>query len=57
MTRLHKRWSTYATLVTWGAAGFMAQPSVASFVVHFTVIPAMVGVTIYLARKEGRYDT
>jgi hypothetical protein len=34
----------------------MAQPSLASLVVQFAVLPVAVAVTIYLARKEGRRE-
>lgn len=46
--------STYLALATWGATGFMAQPTVASAVVHLFISPLMLVGVIWLARHEGR---
>jgi hypothetical protein len=46
--------STYLALVVWGAAGFMAQPTIASFVVHFLGIPLGLALILWIAHYEGR---
>jgi len=46
--------STYLVLVAWGASGFMAQPSFASFIVHFFVAPVMLILALQMAHWEGR---
>jgi hypothetical protein len=51
---MHRKWSTYAALVVWGTAGFMAQPTLASFAVHFFATPAALMLVIWLAHHEGR---
>lgn len=48
--------SSYLALVIWGAAGFMAQPTIASFLVHFFGIPALLYLCLWLAHWEGRND-
>ena len=53
---LHKKWSTYAALAVWGAAGFMAQPTFASFLVHFFLLPAGLLGVIWLAHHEQAAD-
>lgn len=54
---MHKFWaypSTYVALFVWGATGFMAQPSVASFLVHFLIAPVLLVLALWLAHWEGR---
>jgi hypothetical protein len=54
---MHKFWaypSSYVGLVVWGAAGFMAQPTFASFLVHFTVLPAFLFFALWRAHCEGK---
>lgn len=46
--------SVYAALATWGATGFMAQPTLASGVVHLAISPLMLAGVIWLAHHEGR---
>jgi len=46
--------STYVALVVWGAAGFMAQPTIASFVVHFAFVPLALAGMLWMAHWEGR---
>jgi hypothetical protein len=53
---IHRRWSTYLALGVWGATGFMAQPTLASLVVHMLVSPILLGATIFAAHYEGRHD-
>ena len=48
--------SSYLALVVWGAAGFMAQPTFASFLVHFTIVPAFLYFCLWLAHWEGRRE-
>lgn len=55
LTALHRQFSTYAALVVWGAAGFMAQPTLASFAVHFFGLPLGLLVVIWLAHSEGHH--
>lgn len=50
----HKNLSTYGALVTWGATGFMSQPSFASLVVHIVIVPIFLFGTIWLAHHEGQ---
>ncbi|QPF86990.1 hypothetical protein IC762_12120 [Bradyrhizobium genosp. L] len=51
---LHKKWSTYAALASWGTAAFMAQPTLASFAAHFVINPLILGAVIWLAHHEGK---
>lgn len=46
--------STYLVLVVWGASGFMAQPTLASFVVHFMIAPVFLFLALQMAHWEGR---
>jgi hypothetical protein len=46
--------SSYLALVVWGAAGFMAQPTIASFLVHFLLVPVLLYACLWLAHWEGR---
>ena len=48
--------SSYIALVVWGAAGFMAQPTFASFLVHFIVVPVLLYSCLWLAHWEGRKE-
>jgi len=50
----HKNLSTYGALVTWGATGFMSQPSFASLVLHILIVPVLLFGTIWLAHNEGQ---
>jgi hypothetical protein len=53
---MHKFWaypSSYVGMTVWGAAGFMAQPTFASFIVHFTVLPVLLFGALWLAHREG----
>lgn len=54
MERAHRRWSTYLALGVWGATGFMAQPTLASLVVHMVVSPLLLAATIFVAHHESR---
>lgn len=51
---LHRRWSTYAAIGTWGASGFMAQPTIASGLYHIFVIPILLAFIVFLAHHEGK---
>lgn len=51
--RLHKL-STYGGFLIWGIASFMAQPTFASFLVHFGILPFAIAGTIYLAHHEAK---
>jgi len=51
--KAHTRLSTYTAFAVWGAAAFMAQPSIASLAVHFVVLPLLIVATIWLAHREG----
>ena len=51
---LHRKWSTYVALGSWGTAAFMAQPTLASFVAHFVINPALLATIIWLAHHEAR---
>ena len=50
--KIHHRFSTYAALCVWGVTGFMAQPSLASMIVHLIVSPLMLAATIMIAHRE-----
>lgn len=52
----YRRPSTYIALVVWGTTGFMAQPTIASFLVHFFGVPAALFLTVWLAHWEGRNE-
>lgn len=52
----HRYPSTYLALVTWGAAGFMAQPTIGSFLVHFFVVPAALAAMLWMAHWEGKHS-
>lgn len=54
---MHTKPSTYVGLAAWGATGFMAQPSMASFLVHFIIAPVLIGATIWLAHWEATKDS
>lgn len=45
--------STYAAIFLWVAVAFTAQPTVGSFIVHFTAVPFGFFVLIWLAHWEG----
>jgi len=54
---MHKFWaypSSYIGLIIWGATGFMAQPSFASFLVHFAIVPVLIFGALWLAHHEGK---
>jgi hypothetical protein len=53
--RYHRNPSTYLALVIWGATAFESQPTMASFIVHFTIVPALMAGTLWLAHWEGRH--
>lgn len=54
----HKFWlkhpSTYTAFAIWGATGFMAQPTLASGVVHLILVPPMLFLNNWLSRREGQ---
>jgi len=52
----HTKPSVYLALVVWGATGFMAQPSFASFVVHLFIVPVLLFLVIWLAHYEARKE-
>lgn len=54
MHPFHRYPSSYLALVVWGATGFMAQPTVASFAVHFVLVPIMLIAVLWLAHWEGQ---
>lgn len=56
LKHIHTKPSTYVGLCVWGATGFMAQPSFASFIVHFAIAPALIFLTIWLAHWEARKE-
>jgi hypothetical protein len=47
-------WSTHAAFVTWGAGAFTSAPTIASFAVHFFVLPLALILCIMLAHREGK---
>jgi hypothetical protein len=49
---LHRKFSTYVALASWGTAAFMAQPTLASFVAHFLINPLLLAGVILLAHHE-----
>ena len=49
--------SNYVGLIIWGATAFESQPTIASFIVHFTIVPALIVLTLWLAHWEGRHTT
>ena len=51
--KFHTYPSTYLALVSWGATGFMAQPTIASFVVHIFNL-GLLAVILWFAHREGR---
>lgn len=51
--QLHTRFSTYGAFAIWGTAAFMAQPTLASFVAHFIILPLLIGGTLWLAHHEA----
>lgn len=53
--RPHHYTSNYIALVIWGATAFESQPTIASFVVHFTIVPALIVLTLWLAHWEGKH--
>ncbi len=51
---VHKKFSTYIAIGIWVATGFMSQPTIASFVVHFAMVPVALALLIIIAHYEGR---
>lgn len=50
-----KLWlSVLLAIIAWCMAAFMAQPTIASFLVHFLCLPAVLGLMIVVAHWEGR---
>jgi hypothetical protein len=56
MHRFHAYPSSYLAAIVWGAAGFMGQPTFASFMVHFAILPCMLLLILWLAHWEGRNE-
>ena len=54
LKRVHKKFSTYIAVGIWVATGFMSQPTIASFAVHFAMVPAALALLIMIAHYEGR---
>lgn len=54
MHPFHQYPSTYLAALVWGATGFMGQPTFASFLVHFCIVPIILLVILWLAHWEGR---
>lgn len=53
MIKIHKKFSVYVALASWGTAAFMAQPTLASFVAHFAINPLLLALVIWLAHHEA----
>ncbi len=56
---MHRFWSypsTWLIFAVWGTMGFMAQPTLASFVVHFLIAPPLLLAGQWLAHWEGRHE-
>jgi hypothetical protein len=53
MPHLHRKPSTILGFAIWGTAGFMGAPTIASFMVHFAILPVVIFVTLWLAHWEG----
>jgi hypothetical protein len=51
--RYQNNFSTYCALVVWAGSAFMAQPTIASLVVHLIVLPCGLGLTVWFAHREG----
>lgn len=47
-------WSTYGAFAVWGAGAFTSQPTIASGIVHFSILPLFLFITILLAHHEGK---
>lgn len=48
--------STWLAFVVWGTAGFMGHPTIASFVVHFAVMPPVLFLLVFTSHWEGGRD-
>lgn len=48
--------SSYLVIIAWAASGFMAQPTFASFMVHFVIAPILLVAANYMAHWEGRRE-
>jgi hypothetical protein len=57
MHPFHTYPSTYLACLIWGAAGFMGQPTMAAFLVHFVIVPILLLLVLWLAHWEGRYKS
>ena len=55
-SRFHTYPSTYIGIVIWVSSGFMSQPTFASFIVHFLMIPPLLLCLIWMARWEAKRD-
>ena len=53
---VRRRPSTILGFFLWGATGFMAWPTLASFFVHFIIAPIGFIALIWLAHWEGKRD-
>lgn len=51
---MHRNYSTYLALVTWGAMAFTSQPNFSGLIVHFVISPVLIAGIIFLARTEGK---
>lgn len=54
--RFHTYPSTYVAIAVWVSSGFMSQPTFASFIVHFAMLPPLLFAVIWLARWEANRD-
>ena len=55
--RIHRHFSTYLAMATWGVACFVAAPiHLVSFVTMLIVVPVMLAATVLVARFEARRE-
>lgn len=55
--RIHRHFSTYLAMATWGVACFVAAPiHLVGFITMLVVVPLMLAITVFIARFEARRD-
>lgn len=47
--------SSALALALWGITGFMAQPTLASVMIHLLMVPVLLMLMLWLAHWEGRH--
>lgn len=46
------KWHTLTVVCAWACSAFTADPTIASLLVHFCILPVFLGLTVWLARHK-----